>query len=87
MESAARITATGSAFPARRVTNDDIARELTRFGLETNNQWIIERTGIIERRISNVQNEAETNSSLGARAATIALERAGRKPEDIDQII
>ena len=87
MEFAARITGTGSAFPERRVTNDDIARELTRFGLETNNQWIIERTGIIERRISNVQNEAETNSSLGARAAQIALERAGRKPEDIDQII
>ncbi|MGB9438984.1 MAG: beta-ketoacyl-ACP synthase III [Desulfobacterales bacterium] len=87
MKSAARITGTGSAFPERRVTNDDIARELTRYGLETNNQWIIERTGIIERRISNVQNEAETNSSLGARAAQIALERAGRKPEDIDQII
>ena len=87
IEFAARITGTGSAFPERRVTNDDIARDLTRFGLETNNQWIIERTGIIERRISNVQNEAETNSSLGARAAEIALERAGRKPEDIDQII
>ena len=87
MEFAARIVGTGSAFPERRMTNDDIAQELTRFGLKTNNQWIIERTGIIERRISNVQNEAETNSSLGARAAQIALERAGRKPEDIDQII
>ena len=87
MESAARIIGTGSAFPERRMTNDDIAQELTRFGVKTNNQWIIERTGIIERRISNVQNEAETNSSLGARAAKIALERAGRKPEDIDQII
>jgi 3-oxoacyl-[acyl-carrier-protein] synthase-3 len=87
MESAARITATGSAFPERRLTNDDIAQELTRFGLKTDNQWIIDRTGIMERRISNVQNPDETNSSLGARAAEMALERAGRKPEDIDQII
>ena len=87
MEFAARITGTGSAFPERRMTNDDIAQELTRFGLKTDNQWIIDRTGITERRISNVQNEAETNSSLGSRAALKALEMAGRKPDEIDQII
>ena len=87
MEFSARINGTGSAFPARRITNDDISRELTRFGQTTNNQWIQERTGIIERRISNVQNEAETNSSLGARAALAALKMAGRNPKDIDQII
>jgi len=87
MAFAARITGTGSAFPKRRITNDDIARELTRFGQKTNDQWIRERTGILERRISNVENEADTNSSLGARAASKALEMAGRKPEDIDQII
>jgi len=87
MEFAARITGTGSAFPEKRLTNDEIARELTRFGLETGDQWIRERTGIVERRISRVDNEAETNSSLGARAAQEALEMAGRKPDDIDQII
>ena len=87
MEFAAKITGTGSAFPERRMTNDDIARELTKFGLETNDQWIRERTGIVERRISNVENEAELNSSLGAQAAQRALEMAGRKAEDIDQII
>jgi 3-oxoacyl-[acyl-carrier-protein] synthase-3 len=87
MESAARITGTGSAFPERRMTNNDIAQDLTRFGLKTDNQWIIDRTGIMERRISNIENPAETNSSLGARAAEMALEMAGRKPEDIDQII
>jgi 3-oxoacyl-[acyl-carrier-protein] synthase-3 len=87
MEFAAKIIGTGSAFPERRMTNDDIARELTKFGLETNDQWIRERTGIVERRISNVENEAELNSSLGAAAAQKALEMAGRKPEDIDQII
>jgi 3-oxoacyl-[acyl-carrier-protein] synthase-3 len=87
MEFAARITGTGSAFPEKRLTNDDIARELTRVGLETGDQWIRDRTGIVERRISNVDNEAENNSSLGARAAQMALEMAGCKPDEIDQII
>ena len=84
---AAKILGTGSAFPDRRMTNDDVARKLTAFGLETNDQWIRERTGIAERRVSNVENEAELNSSLGARAAQKALEMAGRQAEDIDQII
>jgi len=87
MNYAARIIGTGSAFPERRMTNDHIAAELTKFGLETNDEWIRERTGIGERRISDVENEAELNSSLGARAAEKALEMAGRQPEDIDQII
>ena len=87
MDYAARITGTGSAFPAKRMTNDDIALKLMEVGLETSDEWIRERTGIVERRISNVQNQAETNSSLGVRAAHKALEMAGRKPEDIDQII
>jgi 3-oxoacyl-[acyl-carrier-protein] synthase-3 len=87
MEFAARITGTGSAFPEKRLTNDEIARELTRVGLETGDQWIRERTGIVERRISRVDDEAENNSSLGAQAARKALEMAGRKPDDIDQII
>jgi len=87
MTFAAKIIGTGSAFPERRMTNDDVAEELTKFGLETNDRWIRERTGIVERRISNVENEAELNSSLGARAAQKALEMAGREPEEIDQII
>ena len=87
MNYAAKIVGTGSAFPERRMTNDHVAAELTKFGLETNDGWIRERTGIGERRISDVENEAELNSSLGARAAQKALEMAGRRPEDIDQII
>ena len=87
MAFAAKIIGTGSAFPERRMTNDDIARKLTEFGLATNDEWIRERTGIAERRISDVRNEFELNSSLGARAAQKALDMAGRKPEDIDQII
>ena len=87
MKFAAKIIGTGSAFPERRMTNDDVVRKLTEFGLETNDEWIRERTGMAERRISDVENESELNSSLGARAAQKALEMAGRKPEDIDQII
>ena len=80
MEFAAKIIGTGSAFPEKRMTNDDIARKLTEFGLETSDEWIRERTGIGERRISNVENEAELNSSLGTRAAQKALEMTGRQP-------
>ena len=87
MKYAAKIIGTGSAFPERQMTNDDVVRKLTKFGLETNDEWIRERTGIVERRISDVENEPELNSSLGARAAQKALEMAERKPEDIDQII
>jgi 3-oxoacyl-[acyl-carrier-protein] synthase-3 len=79
---AARITGTGSAFPAKRMTNDEIGTFL-----ETNDEWIRERTGIRERRVSDVKNPAELNSSLGLKAALQAMEVAGKKPEDIDQII
>jgi 3-oxoacyl-[acyl-carrier-protein] synthase-3 len=79
---AARITGTGSAFPEKRMTNDEIGTFL-----ETNDEWIRERTGIRERRISDIKNPAEHNSSLGLRAAQQALEMAGKKPEDIDQIL
>ena len=80
---ASKITGTGSAFPENRVTNDDLAKR----GLETNDEWIRERTGIRERRISRPGFEGEHNSSLGLRAATRALEMAGKRPEDIDQIL
>ncbi|RYF56701.1 MAG: 3-oxoacyl-ACP synthase, partial [Comamonadaceae bacterium] len=38
-----RITGTGSYLPPRRVTNDDLARELAERGIETSDEWIIER--------------------------------------------
>ena len=87
MAFAARITGTGSAYPERRVTNDDLAKSLAAKGLETSDEWIRERTGISERRIAIPGNEADQNSSLGLRAARRALEMAGKRPEDIDQII
>lgn len=64
MNFAARITGTGSAFPVNRVTNDDITEKLSKLGLETNDGWIRERTGICERRISDIENPNEHNSSL-----------------------
>ncbi len=83
----AQITGTGSQFPEKCVTNDDIAERLAKKGLETNDQWITDRTGIKTRRHSDPDNPDEHNSSLGFAAAKSALEMAGKKPEEIDQII
>ncbi|MEE8400419.1 MAG: beta-ketoacyl-ACP synthase III [Desulfobacterales bacterium] len=87
MAYAARITGTGSAFPERVVTNEDIVTQLAGFGVETTDQWIQERTGIRERRIADENNPAEYNSALGTAAARKALDMAGKTPADIDQII
>jgi 3-oxoacyl-[acyl-carrier-protein] synthase-3 len=78
----ARITGTGSAFPAQRVTNDELSQRI-----DTNDAWIRERTGISERRISERGNPDEFNSSLGLKAALRALEMSGKRAEDIDQIL
>jgi 3-oxoacyl-[acyl-carrier-protein] synthase-3 len=87
MNFAARITGTGSAFPNNRMSNAGIVKRLAKLGVHTSDTWIRERTGIRERRISDVENPAELNSSLGFSAAQNALEMAGKSPEDIDQII
>lgn len=77
-----QIIGTGSAFPRTRLTNRELAKKV-----ETSHEWIIERTGIEERRISQPGNQDETNSSLGYQASLKALEMAGKSPNDIDQII
>ncbi len=87
MNFAARITGTGSAFPKNRVSNSSIVKKLAKLGIETSEEWILERTGIYERRISDVENPKERNSSLAFSAAQKALDMAGKSPEDIDQII
>ncbi len=84
---AARILGTGSAYPAKRITNEDVARKIAEFGIETSDQWIQDRTGIRERRAAAIENGTETNSSLGAEAARQALTMAGKTADDIDQII
>ncbi len=82
-----KITGTGSAFPKTVMTNQDLVEKLAKLGVETDDKWIQERTGIKERRISDLSNPEERNSSLGARAALKALEMANVSPEEIDQII
>ncbi|ASM76223.1 Beta-ketoacyl-[acyl-carrier-protein] synthase III [Vitreoscilla filiformis] len=80
----ARITGTGSALPTRRVTNADMAAELAQRGLETSDEWIVERTGIRARHFAAPD---QTSSDLGAEAARRAIEAAGRQAQDVDLII
>ena len=87
MKYATTIIGTGRAFPEGRVTNDQIVDRLEKDHISTNDQWIRERTGIQERRFSDLANPDEHNSSMGVAAARKALDMAGRTPGDIDQII
>ncbi len=87
MEYAARITGTGSAFPGNSVTNEALATRMAELGVQTSDEWISTRTGIRERRYSEIENPNEQNSSLGLKAANMALEMAGKKPSDIEQLI
>jgi 3-oxoacyl-[acyl-carrier-protein] synthase-3 len=79
-----RITGTGSYLPPRRVTNADLAAELATQGVETSDDWIVERTGIRARHFADPD---VTTSELGAHAARHAMEAAGVGPADIDLII
>jgi 3-oxoacyl-[acyl-carrier-protein] synthase-3 len=79
-----RITGTGSYLPPRRVTNADLAAELATQGVETSDQWIVERTGIRARHFAA---PGVTASDLGAQPARHALEAAQVRPQDIDLII
>ena len=78
----ARITGTGSAFPSTILRNEDLSRMV-----DTSNEWIQTRTGILERRIARTGDPEESNSSFGYLAAQQALQMAGKKPEDLNQII
>jgi 3-oxoacyl-[acyl-carrier-protein] synthase III len=79
-----RITGTGSYLPPRRVTNAELAADLATRGVETSDEWIVERTGIRARHFAD---EGVTASDLGAQAARQALESAAVRPQDIDLII
>ncbi len=81
-----RVIATGSALPDKRVTNDDLAAQLLKDGIETSDEWIRTRTGILERRFADPE-KGETTTSLAVAAARQALDRSGLKAEDIDLII
>ena len=79
-----RITGTGSHLPPRRVSNADLARELAARGIETSDDWIVERTGIRARHFAA---DGVACSDLALAAAHAALQAAGREAVDIDLII
>ena len=79
-----RITGTGSHLPPRRLSNADMVAELAQRGIETSDEWIVERTGIGARHFAA---HGVTCSDMAAAAARHALEAAGRHASDIDLII
>jgi len=79
-----RITGTGSYLPPRRLTNADLVAELATQGVESSDEWIVERTGIRARHFVDA---GMSSSDLGVQAALQAMAAAGVKPEEIDLII
>ncbi|WP_394680958.1 beta-ketoacyl-ACP synthase III [uncultured Comamonas sp.] len=79
-----RIIGTGSYLPPRRVTNDELAAEMATRGLETSDEWIVERTGIKARHFAAPDVVA---SDLALEASKNALEAASIQATDIDLII
>jgi len=73
------IAGTGSALPARRVSNAELAEQV-----DTTDEWIVERTGIRFRYIAGPD---ETTATLAADACRAALAAAGREANDIDLIV
>jgi 3-oxoacyl-[acyl-carrier-protein] synthase-3 len=75
----ARIIGVGAYAPKRVVTNADLEKVVN-----TSDEWIVQRSGIRERRIAD---ETEATSDLATRAAQLALERANLTPDDVDFIV
>ncbi|MEN8124502.1 MAG: beta-ketoacyl-ACP synthase III [Bacteroidota bacterium] len=76
-----KITGLGFYVPDNIVTNDDLSKMM-----DTNDEWIKERTGIEERRWIP-EGSDDTTSVMGAKAARIAIERSGLTKDDIDFIV
>lgn len=76
-----KISGLGYFVPENIVTNDDLSKII-----DTNDEWIQERTGIKERR-HVVKGSGETTTTMGVKAAKIAIERSGIAKEDIDFIV
>ncbi len=79
-----RITGTGSFLPPNRVTNDALAARLALDGIETSDEWIVERTGIKARHFAD---PGVTCSDLAVAAARRALEAADVDAKNVDLII
>ena len=79
-----RISGTGSYLPHRRLSNADLVAELAVKGIESSDEWIVERTGIRARHFAAPDQSA---SDLATEAAKAALDAAGLLPADIDLIV
>ena len=73
------VTGTGSALPARRVSNAELAAQV-----DTSDEWIVERTGI---RFRHIAGPDETTATLAADACKAAIAAAGTTAQDIDLIV
>lgn len=76
-----KILGTGSYHPDNIVTNEDIAKRV-----DTNDEWIVQRTGIRERRIGSIEKN-EYPSGMAKRAAEAAIKDAGIDKEEIELIL
>ncbi|WP_222611446.1 beta-ketoacyl-ACP synthase III [Undibacterium sp. CY21W] len=79
-----KIIGTGSYLPAKKVSNQELADQLAKKGIETSDEWIVSRSGISSRHYAD---EGEKSSDMGVEAAKKALEAAKLTPDDIDLII
>lgn len=79
MSRRARITGVGHYVPSKVLTNQDLEKMV-----DTNDEWIVTRTGIQERRILE---EGKGSSYMGVYAARRALEEAGIEPQDLELIV
>jgi 3-oxoacyl-[acyl-carrier-protein] synthase-3 len=75
-----RVVGAGSAVPERRLTNADLEQLI-----DTSNEWIVQRTGILERRV--VDPNKESTRTLGTLALTRALDNAGMQASELDLVI
>ena len=75
----AAISGWGTALPDQRLTNAELEQRV-----DTSDQWIVERTGIRERRIVS---DGETTASLATEAGAAAIKHAGLTPDAIDLLI
>jgi 3-oxoacyl-[acyl-carrier-protein] synthase-3 len=78
-EHSAIIVGTGSYVPEKRLTNDDLSKMV-----DTNDEWIVQRTGIRERRVVGSH---ESTATIASHAATRALQAAGLEPKHLDLIL
>ena len=82
-----RITGTGSALPARCVSNDELARELATRGIETSHDWIVERTGIRQRYVASADESTSGLAVLAARRAMLVQHTTVSFPFSVEEIV